>query len=89
MVAVMYSPGTQHVVAMCDGPTRAGFCPRVTLADEVPCSGLEIVLSKDESDPPPDGLDRPRIAVPRCTVACPLAGLLHRAYARPTTVPAR
>ena len=88
MVVVMYSAGTLHVVAVCDGPTSAGFCPRVTLADEAPCSGLEIVLSKDESSPSCKGLTRPRLTVPHRTANCPLAELAGT-YVRPTTVPAR
>ncbi len=73
MVAVIYAPADLRVIAVCDGPDVTGRCPNVT-GGEVPCSGLEITLSKGEFKQTPPGLRRPRLAVPASTMDCPLAG---------------
>lgn len=71
MVAVMYAPKNLRVVAVCDGPDSTGSCPYVT-GGEVPCSGLEIALSKGDFYQTLDGLSRPRLAVPASSTDCPL-----------------
>ena len=73
MVAVIYAPGDLRVIAACDGPDSTGRCPYVT-GGEVPCSGLEIAVSKGEFNQIRPGLRRPRLAVPASSTECPLAG---------------
>ncbi len=75
MVAVIYAPGDHlRVIAVCDGPDSTGRCPYAT-GGEVPCSGLEIALSKGDFNQTPDGLSRPRLAVPGGSTDCPLGNL--------------
>jgi len=74
MVAVMYVPGSLRVMSVCDGPDRTGFCPRVAVAEQVPCSGYEIVLSRDEYGGTRGGIRRPRWKVPAHATVCPLLG---------------
>lgn len=69
MVAVIYAPKDLRVIAVCDGPDNTGRCPHVT-GGEVPCSGLEIALSKADFNQTPDGLSRPRLAVPASSTDC-------------------
>jgi hypothetical protein len=72
VVAVIYTPGDLRMMAVCDAD-GTGRCPYVT-SDEVPCSGLEIALSKGEFKQTPPGLRRTRLAVPASSTDCPLAG---------------
>jgi hypothetical protein len=72
VVAVIYAPGDLRVIAVCDGPDGIGRCPNVT-GGEVPCSGLEIALSKEEFKQTAPGLRRPRLAVPASSTDCPLS----------------
>jgi hypothetical protein len=68
MVAVMYAPGDLRVAEVCDGPDASGKCPRVAPGDEVPCWGLDIVLSHDD----PRHVTNERILVMPGTTVCPL-----------------
>ncbi len=74
MVTVVYAPGDLRVISVCDGPDNIGQCPYAAVGGEVPCSGLDVALSKEELSQMPQGLRRPRFRVSPGSTSCPLAG---------------
>lgn len=73
MVAIQYAPGDLRVMGVCDGPDENGCCPLVMLGEEVPCWGLDIVLSKDDEHRLDGGIWRERLGVVPGSMTCPLA----------------
>jgi hypothetical protein len=72
MVVAVYEKDLR-LACVCDGPDNAGRCPIVTEGAVVPCAGKDIVLSKDEFQTPPEGLERPHFAVPARLAVCPFS----------------
>jgi hypothetical protein len=84
MVTVMYAPGDLRVMGVCDGPDPRGRCPRIAAGEEVPCWGLDLVLSGDDARRPHGTTGRPRLRVAPGTTACPLGDMgFHRHYFSP------
>ena len=75
MATVMYAPDDLRIIAVCDGPTSDGCCPRVTAGAEVPCWGLDLVLTGDDPRRASETIGRPRMRVEPGTTVCPLARL--------------
>ncbi len=73
MVAIQYAPGDLRVMGVCDGPDENGGCPLVVPGEEVPCWGLDIVLSKDDVHRPAGEIGRRRSRVAPGSTTCPLA----------------
>jgi hypothetical protein len=71
MSVIIYEPGTLKVQDVCEGPDESGRCPRANADNNVPCSGSELALSKDESSGSSAGLERRRILVPEQFRLCP------------------
>ena len=84
MVAIMYAPDDLRIMGVCDGPDATGQCPRCAPGAEVPCWGLDLMISGKEARRLPASMQHERFRVIPGSIVCPLAEAgFHRRYFSP------